>query len=216
MILEVVSKVKNKILPSEHYQMVKRWCSDGGDYELRFNYDLSPDSIVLDFGGFEGQWASDLFARYQCCICVFEPVKRFAQEITARFSKNEHIEVFPYGLGGSSRTEKIYISGNGSSVFGASIDQEEIQIVDAKDWIQERGLGEIALAKLNIEGGEYELLERLIETGLIKNIKDIQVQFHDVADDSRSRMAKIQQELSKTHQPTYQYEFVWENWTRKA
>jgi FkbM family methyltransferase len=216
MVLEVLRKVKNKVLPSEHYLMVQKWYADGGDYGLRFNYDLGSDSVVLDFGGFEGQWASDLFSRYQCRIYVFEPVNRFAQEITDRFSKNEQIEVFPYGLGGSSRTEKIFISGNGSSVFGASADQEKIQIVDAKDWIQERGLGEIALAKLNIEGGEYELLDRLIETGLIKNIKDIQVQFHDVADDSRSRMAKIQQELSKTHQPTYQYEFVWENWTRKA
>ena len=28
----------------------------------------------------------------------------------------------------------------------------------------------------------------------------------------RERMEKIQKELAKTHQLTYQYDFVWENW----
>jgi len=63
--------------------------------------------------------------------------------------------------------------------------------------------------------GEYELLEKLIETGLIGIFENVQVQFHDVAPDSHSRMERIQKALGKTHTPTYQYEFVWENWTRR-
>jgi hypothetical protein len=73
----------------------------------------------------------------------------------------------------------------------------------------------IDLIKINIEGGEYELLSRLIETGLIDKINNIQVQFHEVTSTSLSEMHIIQQSLSKTHKPTYQYEFVWENWVRR-
>ena len=36
-----------------------------------------------------------------------------------------------------------------------------------------------ALMKINIEGGEFELLERLLETRLISRIENIQVQFHN-------------------------------------
>ena len=66
--------------------------------------------------------------------------------------------------------------------------------------------------KINIEGGEFELLERLIQTGLISRIKNIQVQFHNIAVESTKRMEKIHQGMYKTHQPTFQYKFVWENW----
>ncbi len=62
--------------------------------------------------------------------------------------------------------------------------------------------------KLNIEGGEYELLERLLEAGLINIINHIQIQFHDVGSESASRMEKIRGELSKTHVCTYRYKFV--------
>ena len=41
------------------------------------------------------------------------------------------------------------------------------------------------------------------------------MQFHRVASTSVSEMKRIQKALSITHKPTYQYEFVWENWTKK-
>lgn len=69
--------------------------------------------------------------------------------------------------------------------------------------------------KINIEGGEYELIEHFIESEFVKEIRDIQVQFHDFIPDAGVRMKKIQEELKNTHFLTYQYEFVWENWRRK-
>jgi FkbM family methyltransferase len=200
----------------KHRLMVRKWWANGGDHALRFDYDLNEESVVLDLGGYKGQWASDLFSRYRCRIFVFEPVRAFAEQIERRFRKNDRIEVLQYGLGGSSKTQTIHICADASSTFGGSSNKEEIRIVDAKDWISERRIGRIDLIKINIEGGEYELLERLIETRLIEMIENIQVQFHDIAADSRLRMQQIQDHLRTTHEPTYQYEFVWENWARKG
>jgi len=214
-IKKIISRIKHKYYPSQHQLMVRQWYADGGDYELRFSYNLNNESVVLDLGGYQGQWASDLFSRYRCNIFVFEPVSTFAERIRTRFYNNDQIKVFAFGLGGSSRTESIHISADGSSVFGTSANTEQIEIIDAKDWISEHGIARIDLIKINIEGGEYELLDRLFETDLIKQIDNIQVQFHNISKTSSSEMEQIQRELRKTHKPTYQYEFVWENWVRE-
>ncbi len=196
--------------------MVTRWYADGGDEALRFDYPLGPDSLVLDLGGYEGQWASDIYARHRCRVLVFEPVTEFARRIGERFAGNPDIEVFTHGLGAETRTETIRLRGASSSTHGRKGAPEPIRIVDVREWLAEHGIEQVDLMKVNIEGGEFELLERLLETGLISRIRDLQVQFHWISADSDRRMAAIQKGLSATHEPTYQYRYVWENWTRRG
>lgn len=217
LVKKMIGAIQKRTFPSEHQLMVKKWFSDGGDQAFRFDYDLNENSIVIDLGGYQGQWASDLFGRYQCRIFIFEPVTTFADQIDIRFRNNNKINVYPYGLGGDSRSEEVYLAADGTSLFGDAGNKEKIQIIDVKDWLNENiaGQANIDLIKINIEGGEYELLDRLIETGLIAAIENIQVQFHDVSPTSLAHMNAIQTELHKTHEPTYQYKFVWENWKRR-
>ena len=74
---------------------------------------------------------------------------------------------------------------------------------------------EIAVCKMNIEGGEYQLLDYIIETGTIKNIKNLQVQFHLVKGyDSEKCYKLIAKRLGQTHKITWRYPFVWESWKR--
>ncbi|MGY3211138.1 FkbM family methyltransferase [Mucilaginibacter sp. HD30] len=68
------------------------------------------------------------------------------------------------------------------------------------------------LIKINIEGGEYDILLRMIESGLISKIKRLQIQFHELEKDSFNKMNKIREGLLLTHRPINQYEFVWEDW----
>lgn len=208
--------LRRKYFPTEHELMLRKWWTDVGDHEeLRFNYDLNGESVVIDLGGYTGDFASDLFSRYRCYIYVFEPVNFFANQIQERFRKNSKIEVLQYGLGGSSRKETISICADGSSVYRKSSDCEEIKIVDIKDWLADKKIDSVDLIKINIEGSEYELLENLIGNDEIRIMKNIQVQFHNIADNSLSRMENIQKGLRRTHEPTYQYKFVWENWKLK-
>ena len=209
-----MKKIRQKFFPSEFELMLEKWHSDGGDYSLRFNYALDSDSLVLDLGGYHGQWTSDLYSRYRCRILVFEPVSKFYEMIKDRFQFNSDIEVYQYGLGGKSRREVIGLGGDGSSLFRNTRESEEIDIIGVLEWFENRKIREIDLMKINIEGGEYELLERMINTGLIERVDNLQIQFHDISKDSESRMTKIQGDLKKTHVPTYQYKFVWENWEK--
>ena len=38
----------------------------------------TPDDVVFDIGGFEGNWAGDIQARFGCEVHVFEPHPDFA------------------------------------------------------------------------------------------------------------------------------------------
>ena len=212
---DIKYRINKKLYRREHRRHLRRWWADGGDERFRFDYDLTPASFVMDLGGYEGQWASDLYGRHLCRIAVFEPVAGFAENIRRRFAKNDHIDVFQFGLAASARTERIYIRGAGSSTYGKKAKAEKIELVDVRDWFDKQEIKSVDLMKINIEGGEFELLERMIETGLTKKVSDIQVQFHNIAFESTMRMEAIKDGLAETHTPGYQYKFVWENWKRK-
>lgn len=194
---------------------LRRWWADGGDFKLRFNYDLSESSRVLDLGGYRGQWASDLYSRYRCPIEIFEPVRSYAEMIRIRFAFNDGITVHQYGLGANARLESIAVCEDSSSQFRKGSSTELIEIRDVAEWLLDRDTSDFDLIKINIEGGEYELLERLIEINAADKFRAIQVQFHDLFDGAEARMDAILHELSKTHSPNYQYRFVWENWLRR-
>ena len=210
----VFKRLRMSILPTTQDKEYLRWLADGGDEALRYEYDLNADSVVFDLGGYKGQWASDIYARYNCRLLVFEPVPFFAAQIKAKFKRNPKIEVFDFALGASQRQEGIYMGDDESSLYKRQGKKETIQIEDVADFIKGQNITAIDLMKINIEGGEYELLPRLLDKRLIERIKHIQVQFHNVGADSEDRMDAICSELSATHQPSYQYKFVWENWNR--
>lgn len=200
----------------DYRRTVKQYYADGGDVRFRFDYELTPESLVLDLGGYEGQWASDLYARQRCRIAIFEPVKTFAAAIVERFGRNSDIEVFACALGATDRRETISLGGASSSAFKDKAAKEEVEYVDVARWFAEHDVGEVALMKVNIEGGEYELLERMLAAGLVGRVRDLQVQFHNFSADAAQRMEAIQVALATTHDRTYGYRFVWENWRRRG
>lgn len=206
------NRAGSKIYQSPVQKQVKFWQRDQGDRKLRLDYDLNENSLVFDLGGYEGQWASDIFAMYCCSIHIFEPVEEYFDNIARRFSRNKKIHVYRLGLASENTQWKISVAGPGSSIFRAGADSRNIQLVRAVDFFQEHHLSGIDLMKINIEGGEYDLLEHLIATGWVRRIKDIQVQFHDCVPAAEQRMLAIQSSLANTHSLTYQYPYVWENW----
>ena len=206
-------KVKNKLFPSVQAKRVKPWFKVNGDKTLRLNYDLNEKSIVFDLGGYEGQWASDIFSKYLPTIYVFEPFIPYANEIVKRFQKNTKVKVFSFGLGDDNKDLTIYEDADGTSTFRGSGPSHTMAIKKASAFLIENGIQRIDLMKINIEGGEYELLEELINSGFVKNIHNIQIQFHDFVPQAKDRMNAIQKKLAQTHHTTYQFEFVWENWT---
>lgn len=197
--------------------ILTRWKKADGNNTLRMDYDLNQQSIIFDLGGYKGQWASDIFARYACQVEIFEPYPLFSDAISKRFKNNPKINVHTFGLDRKYEKQFLAVDADATSLFKTkqSDNVVEVELKCAKDFLKAGGFEQIDLMKINIEGGEYNLLEHLIEEGLITKIKNIQVQFHHFMPNAKERMEAIQASLSKTHQLTYQFEFLWENWQIK-
>jgi FkbM family methyltransferase len=194
---------------------INRWFNDKGDKTHRLNYELNENSLVLDLGGYEGQWASDIFGKYLCNIYVFEPYQEYFNNLKKRFEQNSKIKLFNFGLASKESQVTLNISADSSSIFKTGSNTAQVLLQSASDFFIQHKISKIDLIKINIEGGEYDLLDHLIESKYISKINNIQVQFHDFFPNAKERMEKIQIELSKTHKRTYYFEFVWENWELK-
>lgn len=74
---------KPKLSPEEiAFRRVQPWVKAKGDLTLRLDYEfLNPKSVVFDLGGYEGQWASDIFGKYGSKVFVFEPMLEYAKFI---------------------------------------------------------------------------------------------------------------------------------------
>jgi FkbM family methyltransferase len=195
---------------------VRPWFRIDGDKTLRLDYDLDENSIIFDLGGYEGQWSSDIFSKYCSTIYIFEPVPEFSEKIQSRFIKNPKLKVFSFGLASSNNEEQISLLKDGSSVFkkGETVPQVHVRFRKIDEFLKEFNVSRINLMKINIEGGEYDLLEYMINSEIIEMVENIQVQFHDFVPWAEKRMKGIQSQLMRTHELTYQFEFVWENWKK--
>ena len=207
-------------IKEEFAENVNRWLKDQKE-SLRYDYPLDENSVVLDIGFYRGEFTKKVFDKYGCNILAFEPVHSFYQEGLAKLPKNKKIHVFNVGIGKESSTQVIYCDDDKSSLFQNMQKYQLkhfVEIISIKDIFEDFGYllsNGVDLVKINIEGGEYDLLEFLLDSGLIKLFKNIQIQFHIFMEDAEKRRNAIRNRLIQSHRLTYDYPWVWENWARK-
>ena len=194
-----------------------KWFRDLGDTTLRLDYPLNKDSVVFDVGGYQGDFAEAISSRVPSTIHVFEPVERYIELLQKRFMDRPHIHIHPFGLGAKSETLTIEIANEGSSLIQKSENGvvESCQIVSFIDFVKNENIKSIDLLKINIEGAEFDLLEAILKTDWVGKIQHLQIQFHSFAPEAHSRRRHIRKMLSKTHQLSYDYYFIWESWVLK-
>ena len=181
---------------------------------LRLDYALSQDSVVFDIGGYKGDWSKQIYLKYRCNIFIFEPIKEFAEKIRGVLPKSKRIKIYNFGLSNKTEIVSISVNRDSTSRFKNSGQETLCKFIDVATFIRQQKITNIDLMKINIEGEEYDLIMRLIDSNLIERIENVQVQFHSFVNNADQKMAKVQKALSKTHKPTYQYKFVWENWKK--
>lgn len=197
---------------------VKDWFNDKGDCYKRINYpELNSSSVVFDIGGYFGTFAESIYTRYSPNIYIFEPVKEFFNVCEFKFSHIDKIKTFNFGLSSSNNRCPIYMSGDASSTTNiGTTNRIMIELRDVIQVIEENDIQEIDLMKINIEGEEYNLMERLITNPeIIKRVKNIQIQYHTFVEFAEEKRNNINSILSETHECEWCYEWVWENWKLK-
>lgn len=187
-----------------------------GGSELLYELPISTNDLVIDAGGFEGEWTSKMLIRYGCRSEVFEPIPDYAEHLKRLFHKNALVQVHAAALGGSARVTSFSIASDGSSEFlrKSGVSSIEVGVIDIHAVIQDIGNESIACLKMNIEGGEYEVLERLIDMNQMGRFKSFLIQFHKQPEGWEKRYNKITAQLRETHNLEWCYPMVWEKWVK--
>lgn len=178
---------------------------------LDYEYGLNPESIVIDAGAYTGQWAEAVAKRYGCRIYSFEPVLEFYQEAASRLLSFPGVKIQNAALGVESSQIEIGLANNSS---GAYADGEKRLVRSLSIVTMIRDLGNIAMAKINCEGMEYELLETILNFGLIGQIRALQVQFHWNAPSATLRWSAIDERLRATHRIVMNTAEYWSIWVK--
>lgn len=177
---------------------------------LSFDH-LGSNSNVVEVGGYRGGWGLEIAKRYSCNVVIFEPIRQFAGDIRALADGEEKIEINEVALGDTDSTASFFLSGDGSGAFRSG---QPVTVTVRRP--NERNFPifaeSIAVMLVNIEGGEYSLLDELIENGVIQRIQVLLVQFHRTPPGYRRKRRRIARRLSETHSLSFSFSFVWEKW----
>ena len=198
-----------------------------GMEELRYTEaKLTDNSVVVDVGAYKGEFCEKLSSKCQCKIYAYEPVEKYYKELVGKIDVNKTMKnVLPHkvALSAKESKEEIVVSDEGSTLTRYSRDMsgtteviDTIDVVDELDWIMNENKKEgIDLIKINIEGGEFDLLPVLIDSGTISKIKNVHVQFHSFVEDSYIKYLQLKQEMSKTHDVVLDSLWKWTFWKRR-
>lgn len=194
-------------------ESLKRWFSDNGDYTHNLTYDLNENSTIMDLGGYTGVWAQQMIDRYNPNVYILEPVPVFYNGMVSKFKNNPKVKLLNVGVGVENKDGFIFMGGDGTSSNLNAGEKINVKFNTIETILNHFNLNEIDLIQINIEGDEYDLMERMISNGTINIFKNIQIQFHLGIVDEINRREKIKEGLILNgFKINFDYPFVWESW----
>jgi FkbM family methyltransferase len=189
--------------------------------EVAVDTDPVPDElldgeIVLEAGAYEGAWAKKVCEqRPNCEVWAFEPSTRAYRVARKRLAVYDKVFLINVALGKRNGAALLYDRNrDGANTFVEVEGEpaEHVCVVDVEEIV--RDFGEVALAHLNAEGGEIEILERLMDTGLIGRVRMIMTQWHPYDAATSTRIERAIERLAETHYQDNRY-YAWNFWMRK-
>ena len=173
------------------------WNLRSGDLRLSLDYPLNNKSVVLIVGAYEGNYLNKLNNKFNCLIYAFEPVEKFYKILKENFKNSQNIKLLNYGLSDKSEKVNFNINDESSSEFVNSNKSDLVNMISITDFFETYKIDKIDLIYMNIEGGEYKVLHELLKKGTIKNINHLQIQFHNINENSKQDRSNIRKELKK-------------------
>ena len=162
-------------------------CLLRGELDIVTKYiEKSFSGVIVDAGGYIGTSAlalSDLFPNAQ--ILVIEPSSENLKILKMNVSKNDRIRVIEGALVGSD-LDSVMLKNRRSGEWGFTTVDKPLDNVSIKDLHETPAfklsnlgvdIADIGLLKLNIEGGEYDLLMNDRET--LSRIRVVVAKLHD-------------------------------------
>ncbi len=175
---------------------------------------ITERGVAVDLGAYVGGWATRMAQRYACTVYAFEPSPGPAAKAADALAPYPEVTVLPYAVGASNGTAMLTRDGPGSSIYGGrgEFGRVDVEVRDIVGVLEELDLSTVDVLKVNIEGAEYDLLERLGGTGWLPRIGTLSIQFHEWHPHAHRRRRRIRAMLRATHEQVWSYGWVWELW----
>ena len=128
-----------------------------------------------------------------------------------QYNKKNNVKIYNFGL--SNENKQAFLNHKeDQSYIGDNkiIKGEKVELKKLSEFVKKENIPKIDLININIEGSEYEVLDEIINSGLINNIDNLQIQFHKNIKNYRIKRKNIINRLSNTHNLLWSYKFVWE------
>lgn len=189
---------------------IETFILDGYHDKLYSDLPINEDSNVIILGGYEGASAHLLHESYSSNIFVVEPIPQYAQVLRRKFM-GPKFKIFEFAVSNTNENVKIGLMGEKS---GVTAESDQITLVNcrrASEFMREIEV-QIDLVEMNIEGSEYAVLDDLISSSLIKEIRCLLIQFHGDSIENEAKRSILRLELSKTHFCVFNYSWIWERW----
>ena len=210
--------LRKRLFPTRQEKIRAEWRKyNKKNVDRRIDYNLNSSSVVVEIGSYDGLWAKKIIEKFGCKVIIFEPVIEYCKVIEKNLLNHTNkFQVYPFGLGNKDTEMTFFLQDQGTSFIKRNSDAKEItvQLKDIVKFFNKMKISIIDLVKINIEGGEYDLLEHIINFKLVEKFENILVQFHR-RDGIEDRLKNIRKNLQNTHQLSWQYEYVFESWKLK-
>lgn len=189
-----------------------RFAGDGYDNLLYINHELSTSDTVLVLGGYKGKSIEIWRKSYNCSVVAYEPIPAFFELLKDKFAGDQKVLLYPFAVSDKEETLLFALAEEGTSVFLAAEQNLPLAAKDI-DTELERIDPYPTIIEMNIEGGEYAVLKRMLQTQSIRKVQTLIIQFHNYGYEQELERAEVRLALSKTHFCEFSYEWLWEKWT---
>ena len=183
-----------------------------GANQIFASLQLKEGASVFDVGGFKGDFAAQMVDIFDAKVRVFDP--EFHQHIKERFINHINVSAYNFGLSDVTGYSNLSKLDDGSSIIrNSKIAGTSVRLEDIVQFLETEQIEDIDLLKLNVEGAEFGILDRLIDSNRMNTFRSVLVQFHSFSPDAYKRRDKIREELAKKYECVWNFPFVWEYWT---
>lgn len=163
-----------------------------------------PGGLMIDCGANVGD-ASMMLLNRGYAVHAFEPDPVASAELARRLGANPLLTIHTEAVGATAGKATFYYSSSDDphqAIFSSLFERPdrhgrrvEVNIIDLLAFIRSMGRP-VDILKLDIEGTEIEILERLLKEGSAQQMGQIFVELHDDAPDSERRIASIRREIA--------------------
>lgn len=168
--------------------------------------------VYIELGVYTGSSLASMIECYEDLdrVIGFEPIPQLFNNLVKKFGANEKVILYNAAAGIEDREKvKLYLDdqktfiGSGSTLFSEKTSGKvskdkfvEVTLIDFSRFVKENlSKDDYIIIRINIEGGEYDLLEHLIETSAIYYFNEMECHWHhDKSFKDSSRITKKRQD----------------------